>query len=242
MNIVQIPTSLLDANDYNPNIIEENIMVRLKKDVERVGIKQPIIVRKHPTEKKKYIIIDGEHRWRVATDLKIKEVPCEILDMDDNEAKIMTITMNRFRGEFDSIKLAEVLKSLKDTYSAEELEERLGYNPEELQSYEDLLEFDPSAFDTGASDEDIEAIANDMVKNEELLNELSLSLTLNQLEIIEGAIGVAGPKSAITKEEAIEVICKQFLENNQPQILKEIEDRMKQLDSIVKEEQDTDNE
>jgi len=240
MEIVDLPLKDLVPNAYNPNVVEEAIMLQLKKDIERVGVKQPVIVREDEEKKGTYIIIDGEHRWRVATDLGLETIPCEVMGIDENEAKIMTITMNRFRGEFDTIKLAVVLKSLQEVYSAEELEERLGYNQEQLQSYEDLLNFDIDSFADGSSDAEIADLARDMASDEGLLNEFIISLTLSQLEVIEAAMGSISDD--YDRASALEHICRKFLEENFPQVLLDIAERGKQLDIEEEVEETIDSE
>ncbi len=235
MNITMLQTNSIVPNEYNPNVVEENIMEQLYKDIERVGIKQPVIVRRHPTHRDRYIIVDGEHRWKAATHLKINDVPCEIVEIDENEAKIMTITMNRLRGEFDSIKLAEVIRSLKDVYTMEDLEERLGYNAEQLQSYDDLLDFNFEKL--SEEDTDITAAISNIDHSEGLLNEFTLPLNLHQLEIVEAAIAHV-EETIGTRAESLTHICEMFLENNNVEALREINDRQKALDNLEKKEED----
>jgi len=216
-----IPTADIKPNEYNPNVVPERIMEQLKKSIERGGIEQPILVRK---DGKQYIIIDGEHRWKAAVELNIEKLPCTVKDVDENEAKIETINMNKLRGEFDSLKLAEVLKSLQEVYSPAELEERLGYTEIELKTYEDLLNFDFNSL-TQTEHEGMQKIQDE--QEALLLNEFSIQCNLTQLELIEAAISIVGPD--VEKSEALAQICTEFLEENAPEKIKEINDRRKQL-------------
>jgi len=224
----------IQPNDYNPNVVPEKIMGHLNRNIKKEGIKAPLLVRPPdrttPEEKDltiPYIIVDGEHRWINAKDLGLSEVPCDVKkDMTRKEAMVETINMNRLRGEFDSLKLAEVLKMLKEEYTPEELEEKLGYTEIELKSFDDLLEFDPAAFnmDPDALNKIIEAGEN----GELMLNEFTVSCSLKQLEIIEAAIKI-GEEVKGDKASALENVCKTYLEDNAPDELDAINDRLKKM-------------
>lgn len=239
MDITLLKPTLISPNNYNPNVVEESIMVQLEKDIKRVGIRQPVIVRKDTDNLDRFIIVDGEHRWRVASELGLEQIPCEVVEISESEAKILTITMNRFRGEFDSIKLASVLKSLKETYSPEELEDRLGYSPEELKGYEELIDFD---FDALEDDEaNLNSIATDVASEGILLSEFLLSLNLEQLEIIEAAISTELTSQG-SRENSLTFVCKNYLSTHNPDALIAIEDRRKKLDNLAKEEENNNEE
>lgn len=234
-----VPTADIHPNDYNPNVVPDDIMHTLDGDIERNGIKQPVLLRlpDRTTEeekdfKGKYIIVDGQHRWLIATNKGISDIPC---DLDENmtrhEAMIMTITMNKLRGEFDNLKLAEVLKTLQETYTADELEERLGYNQVELQSYSELLDFDFDSLKT--SDEELKAMEDAAnAANLNLPNEFLMTLSLEQLEIIEAAIAHAQEDGS--REDSLTHICEMFLKNNgQQSTLDDIKNRLKELKEEV---------
>lgn len=244
MDIVMIPTKDIAPNEYNPNVVPEAIMKQLKTSIKENGIEQPVLVRK--TENfdvtKLYIIIDGEHRWRTAQDLGLKEIPCTVKDISEHEAMIQTINMNKLRGEFDQLKLADVLKSLKDVYSPEELEAKLGYTLVELKGFEDLVDFDFDKLEDNS--EAINAITESQ-KNDEsaMLNEFSINCSLKQLEIIEAAISEM-QADPVDKAWSLEMICTDYLNAHAPEKIGEIENRLKKLaaqtlieDAIEKEEE-----
>jgi len=61
----------------------------------------------------KDLIIDGEHRWRVAQELGFLEGPMVVLhNLKESRAKGLTIKMNQKRGTFESEKLAELVREL----------------------------------------------------------------------------------------------------------------------------------
>jgi hypothetical protein len=72
-------------------------------------------------------IVDGEHRWRAAKRIGLKKVPVHYLEESDAEAKMDTVAFNRFRGDFDMFKLADVFERLRgEGYEDEQLSKWFG--------------------------------------------------------------------------------------------------------------------
>ena len=144
-------------NLWNPNVMApenyEALKLAIQKDKGNKNL--PLLVRPHPTEPRKYELIDGFHRWKVLNGLGKEKALVVIENLSDKDARMQTILMNHLRGEFDEIRLSKLLKELKEKYGAtdEELQERLGYSEDELQEYESLLHFKPDE-STGTIEED----------------------------------------------------------------------------------------
>jgi ParB-like chromosome segregation protein Spo0J len=227
MEIKNISLEQIKPNKYNPNIVPDKIMGQLKKSIQRDGFLQPLIVRESPTEPGFYEIIDGEHRWKVLSDLPdYKEAPCLVINKDDNLSKIQTINLNKLRGEFDSIKLAEVLVSLKKIYSDEELEEMLGYTKEEIQGYEELLTFD---FDSFKKEDEVDV--SEAIKDPEMSEEMNLMLNDKQLIIITATLEL---KDINSREESLSDICKEYLQKLYPEKWADVERRLQGLETPLK--------
>lgn len=195
-------------NDWNMNKVDGVNMEKLIKDIKRVGSNedQPILVRKHPKEKDKYQIIDGEHRWTACTELGYPEVFVKITELDDKDAILKTISMNKLRGEMDTLRLAEIMHLLKETYGVtfEEIEDRLGYTEQELKGFEELLGFDFEQYNEHPPEvpEDEDSL---FVKFElECTEEQKMSYE----EAIQKCIDEVGIEG---RAEALAVICKEFL-------------------------------
>lgn len=149
-----VDISTVVPNTWNPNKMEVGMRAKLVRAIMTDGYTQPIIVRNLPAARRAelpgvlYEIIDGEHRWAVSgAELELARVPVVNLgDVPDAAAKQITIKANALRGEFDSIKLAEMLKNLSDEVSIDALVESLPYQKERIESLIDLLNF--SAGDT----------------------------------------------------------------------------------------------
>ena len=84
-NVEWIDVELLEANDYNPNVVFTNELKLLKFSLLRQGWIQPVLVCRNND---RYTIIDGFHRSSlVKTDKEVNEftngkVPVVILDIN----------------------------------------------------------------------------------------------------------------------------------------------------------------
>ena len=101
-------------NSYNPNRQSDKEYELLQRSMEEDGFTQPIVCVKHPDQRGKFRIVDGEHRWRCAADLGHTEVPIVITPMGFEQAKIATLRHNRARGSEDIELTAQVLKDLQE--------------------------------------------------------------------------------------------------------------------------------
>lgn len=79
------------------------------------GIIQDLIVR--PLDNGKYQILSGHNRMRCAKKVGLKEVPCKIKMVNDDDAKLMLVDTNLIqRKEFYPSETAKALKIKKDIY------------------------------------------------------------------------------------------------------------------------------
>jgi len=136
MDVINIKTSELKPNEYNPNVVSEDIMAKLRAEIARKGLCVPIVVRSRDNA---YEIVDGEHRWRICQELGWGEVPCVIQDYDDNEARIKTLQLNYMKGSVIPIKLANLIHDLNREIKIEELEKMLPYEKIEIKDSLELL-------------------------------------------------------------------------------------------------------
>ena len=131
LEVVELPVDRLDPDPDNPNEVSPKLMEALRRDIAERGFVQPVLVRPSGS---RYIIIDGEHRWKVLQALGAETLPCVIDDADPDQAKMRMVTMNRLRGKFDPTKLASVLRELAQEMDEAELIERLGMDDEEFET------------------------------------------------------------------------------------------------------------
>lgn len=134
-NIEWVDSKSLTANHWNPNRILKAEHDLLVHNMETLGWVQPILINSNN------IIIDGFHRWRISQDIiSIKDkyegkVPVVILDIDDREAMLYTIRMNRAKGVHSSNGMQKIAKILVNEYqmTKEQLEYELGMSSTEVE-------------------------------------------------------------------------------------------------------------
>lgn len=196
-----VKISEIRPNKYNPNVVPEPIMAQLVERMKEEGFLQPILLRNIPQEGEyKYEIIDGEHRYLTAPKAGYDEIPAIILDKNLPEAMISTINMNKLRGEFDTLKLAEVIHQLHETYSIEELEKKLGYTQEEQTGMENLLQYDFNKLDNEGINLDDEDQGEDQ--------EFKVILTTKQMDLVNDAFEATGKED---NAGSLIAICLEYL-------------------------------
>lgn len=110
LEVEYVPTDSLFPNAYNPNRQSDREFDLLLKSMEEDGFTTPVVA-----QRKTKMIVDGEHRWRAATRLGIKEIPVAFVDMTPEQMRIATLRHNRARGSEDvelSIKILQDLREL----------------------------------------------------------------------------------------------------------------------------------
>lgn len=128
-----VDRTLLKANDYNPNVVNEENLKLLIQSILTNGWTLPIVVRPD------FTIIDGFHRWTVSgreplyTKLGGK-VPVVIVEHNErSEDMFGTITHNRARGVHQLEPMKKIVKELLDAgNSIDEISKQLGMKAEEI--------------------------------------------------------------------------------------------------------------
>jgi hypothetical protein len=127
-----LPVTLIDANDLNPNVMNDKEFNLLCQNVEKTGITDPILVRK--TEEGRYRVIGGHHRLQVAKLYDIDEVPCTIIDdpdFDRDQENFQVVRMNMIRGKLDPGKFMKMYESLSQKYADDVMADSFGFAEEE---------------------------------------------------------------------------------------------------------------
>jgi ParB-like chromosome segregation protein Spo0J len=150
----------------------------------------PVVLRTHPTEKGKWEIIDGYHRWKAAGELKWKEVDCHIYECDDKAAMLLTDALNYLRGEPDGQKYADYLAELSSKgVTIEEMAEFTHKTEEELteviDQYAVTIEDATVTVDSESTDSGEEEEKDDWLKVEFLVSK-------EQAEVIEAELARIG--------------------------------------------------
>lgn len=109
----------IDINQIRPNskqprkIFDEEKLEELAASIKEHGLIQPVVLRK---AERGYEIVAGERRWRACRIIGIKEIPCIVKELSDEENMLLAIIENMQREDLNPIEEAEGLKQMIDTY------------------------------------------------------------------------------------------------------------------------------
>lgn len=95
--------------EYNPRVQLQPAdpeYQNIKRSIETFGYVDPIIVNQDGT------IIGGHQRYNVMKDLGYTEAQVVVVDLDKNNEKALNIALNKITGEWDEIKLKDLLLDL----------------------------------------------------------------------------------------------------------------------------------
>lgn len=137
INMQKLDITKLKPADYNPRKRlqpEDKDYQDIKNSFLEFGYIDPIIVNSDMT------IISGHQRYFVLMDMGVKEVWCNVTDLDKLKEKAANIGLNKISGEWDESQLLEVLQEL------------------EMEGYDFHL--------TGFSDEEFEELMNSLQEEE----------------------------------------------------------------------------
>lgn len=124
----------VQKNPWNPNAMSPEMYASLRYGLENDGwlASQALLVWGTDEEGvAQNLIIDGEHRYRVARELGFERGPMVLLkNIPEAKAKALTIAMNQRRGAFNQEGLAALLQAIQ--YEVPDLSANLGIPHDEL--------------------------------------------------------------------------------------------------------------
>jgi ParB family transcriptional regulator, chromosome partitioning protein len=125
MSISKINTNLIvEGYSPRPNFTKKE---ELKRSIEKDESLEPLLVYKN---RKVYVIIDGNMRFRAVRELGFEEVDCIVTDADEEKSYRLSYIKNTHRENFNPIEDAVYLQTVIDKfgYNVEDLV-RKGYGP-----------------------------------------------------------------------------------------------------------------
>ena len=134
-----VPIEDVYPNEYNPNSMEAEYFEAIVSEVKQRGMNQPILCRAHPKLPGKFLIVDGEHRWKSAKIAGKKRIAIIVVPFDETQSKVSTLAMNNLRGQNIPIRLARLLVDLNKTYSVAEIRKMTGIGEDVQISVLELL-------------------------------------------------------------------------------------------------------
>ena len=136
--VISVPIDKIQANDYNPNSVAKAEMRLLYTSILQDGYTQPIVTI-YDKKVKKYIIIDGFHRYSVLIgnkDISARtdnKLPIVVLNKSMAERMASTVRHNRARGSHSVAGMSTlVFGMLEEGCTDESICQELGMEPDEL--------------------------------------------------------------------------------------------------------------
>jgi len=200
LTVVEIGVEILTPNPWNPNRMSEEMRAKLKAYIQREGFVEPLVVR---TRGEQYEILGGYHRWCVAKELGYKTVPCVVVELDDQRAKILSVNLNELKGQSLPSLLGNLIHDLSKELTLDDLQTQLPYSIEELKDSLELLKL-PDGLD---------ALLDDEMARQERDRPSVLTFVVDSADGVEAAIELAKSKHGIgTRGKALMEICRSYLD------------------------------
>lgn len=139
--VVALDVGLIIPNRSQPRVtFDENELAALSASIRENGILQPINVRRCGVN---YEIISGERRFRAAKICGLEEVPCIVIDADDERSAVLALIENIQRRDLSYFEEALAIERLINFYglTQEEAASRLGKAQSTIANKLRLLKF-----------------------------------------------------------------------------------------------------
>ena len=124
--VLWLPAAEIRPNPMQPRrTFEETGLRELAESIRRHGILQPLTVRRQGTG---YELVAGERRLRAAAMAGLREVPCLVAQVGEEDSALLALMENLQRRDLDFWEEALALRRLQEDFalSQEELARRLG--------------------------------------------------------------------------------------------------------------------
>ena len=166
LDVTLLDVSKVKPNPWNPNVQNERQFQAEIESITNNGFLAPILVRQDGND---YQIIDGEHRFKALQKIitegtsgaknvpdlvSKKQIPAIVVEVDEANAKRLTIIMNETRGRADLAKLGDLLNEIAPDLGAD-LIIGLPYTEKQLEELMDIAEFDWESLSIPVTDTDL---------------------------------------------------------------------------------------
>lgn len=130
---ILVPAELVQANNYNPNHVDDNNMKLLETSILENGFTFAIVTVWDP-DIEKFVIVDGFHRSEILKNyLGCEQIPIVVLEQDIAQRLAATVQFNRARGVHQVDLMGDLVKSLfEQGQDDEEIAKQLGMDIEEV--------------------------------------------------------------------------------------------------------------
>jgi ParB-like chromosome segregation protein Spo0J len=109
--------------------MDAEMFAKERASIREFGFVDPLTVRGLHD---RYQVIDGEHRLRGGIEEGFDELPCVVVDVDDDTAKQLTIVLNETRGTANVAKMGELVKGLAEKFDRVTLQQVMPFSAERV--------------------------------------------------------------------------------------------------------------
>ena len=107
MEIIKKRIADMERAEYNPRVElmpGDDEYEKLKRNIDRFGVVVPVIWNKRTNR-----VVSGHQRLTVLMNEGVTETDVSVVDLDETAEKQLNIAMNKVTGEWDEVKLKELL-------------------------------------------------------------------------------------------------------------------------------------
>ena len=133
LEITQTPIGDLRLDPANPRRISDEELESLTRSISKFGMIDPIIARNEDK-----VVIGGHQRLIAARKLGMKQVPVVLVDLSEEQARLLNLALNRISGTWDQELLARMLSELNEVSDVDL--SLTGFSEDELQRHLKSLE------------------------------------------------------------------------------------------------------
>ena len=133
LEINHLPICDLRPDPANPRRIFDEELESLTRSIREFGLVDPIIARREDK-----VVIGGHQRLLAARKLGMKQVPVVLVDLSEDQARLLNLALNRISGSWDQELLARLLCELNDVLDVDLT--LTGFSEDELQKHLRSLE------------------------------------------------------------------------------------------------------
>ena len=188
---------------YAVRAMNEPEFQRLKASVKKLGILQPVLVRKVAGDK--FEIVDGRQRFKVACELGMDKIPCKVMALDNVSAVAAAVATGAVAGR----PIASLMETAVAVLQADKsFELASGINPDRIESYKYTANYGVTIGADGIARRELRDIPTSQLEPmEDNFQLLSLPLTNQQFDTISAAVLKHGGELPV----ALTAICEGYI-------------------------------
>lgn len=205
MDVVDLSVDPLREAPWNPNIMDGEMLERLRVSISLYGLVEPLVVR--PDGSETYEVLSGNQRLHLLKEQEYTIAPCVVIDVDDAHATLLAQALNHVHGTDDLGLRAELMREVLAAVPQNEVLSLLPETPESLRDLASLGQGDLAVH--------LQAWQRAQAAR---LRHLQFQLTDAQLEVVEETLARVLPRvrdaqgtSPNVRGTALYLLCRDYL-------------------------------